>query len=262
MNNYIPPFTITNDILALTSSIMEKVGRLNNYTNIDKKPILRKNNTINSIHSSLAIENNSLTLSQVKDVIDGKTVIGSQREIQEVKNAYDAYEELENINPYKVDELKRIHGIMTFLTIKDAGEFRNGDEGVFDGDNLIFMAPGPKLVPELISNLFTWMNNYKDEINPLIMSSVFHYEFVFIHPFSDGNGRMARLWQNVILSKWREIFKYVTIENQIKKYQNEYYEAINTCNINGDSTIFIEFMLKMINNTLEELVITTNNKDN
>ena len=125
MNNYIPPFTITNDILALTSSIMEKVGRLNNYTNIDKKPILRKNNTINSIHSSLAIENNSLTLNQVKDVIDGKTVIGSQREIQEVKNAYDAYEELENINPYKVDELKRIHGIMTFLTIKDAGEFRN-----------------------------------------------------------------------------------------------------------------------------------------
>ena len=105
-------------------------------------------------------------------------------------------------------------------------------------------------------------DNYKDEINPLIMSSVFHYEFVFIHPFSDGNGRMARLWQNVILSKWREIFKYVTIENQIKKYQNEYYEAINTCNINGDSTIFIEFMLKMINNTLEELVITTNNKDN
>ena len=151
---------------------------------------------------------------------------------------------------------------MTFLTIKDAGEFRNGDEGVFDGDNIIFMAPGPKLVPELIDNLFTWMNNYKDEINPLIMSSVFHYEFVFIHPFSDGNGRMARLWQNVILSKWREIFKYVTIENQIKKYQNEYYEAINTCNINGDSTIFIEFMLKMINNTLEELVITTNNKDN
>ena len=151
---------------------------------------------------------------------------------------------------------------MTFLTIKDAGEFRNGDEGVFDGDNLIFMAPGPKLVPELINNLFTWMNNYKDEINPLIMSSVFHYEFVFIHPFSDGNGRMARLWQNVILSKWREIFKYVTIENQIKKYQNEYYETINTCNINGDSTIFIEFMLKMINNTLEELVITTNNKDN
>lgn len=262
MNNYIPPFTITNDILALTSSIMEKVGRLNNYTNIDKKPILRKNNTINSIHSSLAIENNSLTLNQVKDVIDGKTVIGSQREIQEVKNAYDAYEELENINPYKVDELKRIHGIMTFLTIKDAGEFRNGDEGVFDGDNIIFMAPGPKLVPGLIDNLFTWMNNYKDEINPLIMSSVFHYEFVFIHPFSDGNGRMARLWQNVILSKWREIFKYVTIENQIKKYQNEYYEAINTCNINGDSTIFIEFMLKMINNTLEELVITTNNKDN
>ena len=262
MNNYSPPFTITNDILALTSSIMEKVGRLNNYTNIDKKPILRKNNTINSIHSSLAIENNSLTLNQVKDVIDGKTVIGSQREIQEVKNAYDAYEELENINPYQVDELKRIHGIMTFLTIKDAGEFRNGDEGVFDGDNLIFMAPGPKLVPELINNLFTWMNNYKDEINPLIMSSVFHYEFVFIHPFSDGNGRMARLWQNVILSKWREIFKYVTIENQIKKYQNEYYEAINTCNINGDSTIFIEFMLKMINNTLEELVITTNNKDN
>ena len=262
MNNYIPPFTITNEILDLTSSIMEKVGRLNNYTNIDNKPILRKNNTIHSIHSSLAIENNSLTLSQVKDVIDGKAVIGTQRDIQEVKNAYNAYEELDNINPYSIEDLKRIHGIMTFLTLKDAGDFRSGDEGVFDGETCIFMAPGPNMVPELMNNLFSWLNNCKDELNPLIVSSVFHYKFVFIHPFSDGNGRMARLWQNVILSKWRDIFKYVTIENQIKKYQNEYYEVINSCNISGESTIFIEFMLKMINNTLEELIITNNNMNN
>lgn len=125
---------------------------------------------------------------------------------------------------------------MTFLTLKDAGDFRSGDEGVFGGKTCIFMVPSPNMVPELMNNLFSWLNNCKDELNPLIISSVFHYEFVFIHPFSDGNGRMARLWKNVILSKWRDIFKYVTI--------------------------FIEFMLKMINNALEELIITNNNINN
>lgn len=169
-------------------------------------------------------------------MIDGKAVIGTQRDIQEVKNAYNAYEELDNINPYSIEDLKRIHGIMTFLTLKDARDFGSGDEGVFGGKTCIFMVPSPNMVPELMNNLFSWLNNCKDELNPLIISSVFHYEFVFIHPFSDGNGRMARLWQNVILSKWRDIFKYVTI--------------------------FIEFMLKMINNTLEELIITNNNINN
>lgn len=261
MKDYMPPFTITNEILDYVSSIMEKVGRLNDYTNLDKKPILRRNNRINSVHSSLAIENNSLSLNQVKDVIDGKLVIGSQKEIQEVKNAYNAYEQMNNVNPYSIDDLKEMHSIMTFLTVKDAGNFRKCDEGVFDGDNCIFMAPGPSMISELMDNLFIWMNNYKDEINPLILSSVFHYEFVFIHPFSDGNGRMARLWQNIILSKWRKIFEYVPIETQIKKYQDEYYTAIDTCNKNSNSTIFIEFMLKMIDKTLDELIINTNKEN-
>lgn len=261
MKDYMPPFTITNEILDYVSSIMEKVGRLNDYTNLDKKPILRRNNRINSVHSSLAIENNSLSLNQVKDVIDGKLVIGSQKEIQEVKNAYNAYEQMNNVNPYSIDDLKEMHSIMTFLTLKDAGNFRKCDEGVFDGDNCFFMAPSPSMISELMDNLFIWMNNYKDEINPLILSSVFHYEFVFIHPFSDGNGRMARLWQNIILSKWQKIFEYVPIETQIKKYQDEYYTAIDTCNKNGNSTIFIEFMLKMIDKTLDELIINTNKEN-
>lgn len=263
MDNYVPPFTVTNTMLEYVSSIMEKIGKIDNYTKLEKMPNLRRNNKIKSIHSSLAIEANSLSLDQVKAVIAGKVVLGSKKEIQEVLNAYKAYEMINKVNPYSITDLKKVHGIMTYKTIELAGIFRTGNEGVFDGNgNCIHVCPPPSQVDYLMKQLFNWMKKNKDTIHPLILSSIFHYEFVFIHPFSDGNGRMARLWQNVILSKWREIFKYVTIENQIKKYQNEYYEAINTCNINGDSTIFIEFMLKMINNTLEELVITTNNKDN
>lgn len=256
MSENIPPFNISEKMLNLISNIMEKIGKLDNYNSFNKMPILRKNSRISSIQSSLAIEANSLSVDQVKDVINGKYVIGEQKEIQEVKNAYDAYEEIDNINPYCIEDLKRIHGIMTYLTVKDAGIFRKNPEGVFDGKVCIFMAPSEKMVPELMDNLYEWINSKKEEIHPLILSSVFYYGFLFIHPFSDGNGRMARLWQNVILSKWKEIFKYVPIETQIKKYQEEYYSVIAKCNVNGNSNEFIEFMLKIINETLAELIET------
>ena len=256
MNENKPPFNISSKMVELISNIMEKIGKLDNYNNFNRMPILRKNSRINSIQSSLAIEANSLSISQVKDVINGKYVIGEPKEIQEVKNAYDAYEQIDNINPYCIEELKRIHGIMTYLIQKDAGNFRNNPEGVFDGEVCIFMAPSEKMVPELMDNLFEWLITMKNEIHPLILSSIFHYEFLFIHPFSDGNGRMARLWQNAILSKWKEIFKYVPIESQIKKYQQEYYSVISKCHINGNSNEFIEFMLRMIDETLEELIVT------
>ena len=260
MNKYITPFDITNTMIDYISLIMENVGKLSNYTNLNKMPVLRRNNRIKSIHSSLAIEANSLSLNQVKDVINGKTVLGPQKEIQEVKNAYKAYEEIKNYNPYKIIELKRAHKLLTYLTIEESGEFRNGEEGVFDGEKCIFMAPPAKNVPNLMIDLFNWMNANKESLNPLILSSVFHYEFVFIHPFSDGNGRTARLWQNVILYNYKEIFEYLPIESNIKKYQEEYYEVIDFCNKQGNSNKFIEFMLRMINETLEEVINASNNK--
>ena len=252
MEKYIPPYTITNEMLTKISNIMEKIGKLDNYTTLDKIPYLRKQTKINSIHSSLAIENNKLTVGQVKDVINGKTVIGPMKEIQEVKNAYKAYEMLNDIDPYSINELKKVHGIMTYLTVDESGEFRKGAEGVFDGDKCIFVCPPPEMVNKLMSDLFKWLNDNKVTIHPLILSSIFHYEFVFIHPFSDGNGRMSRLWQNVILNKWKNIFEYLPIESQIHKYQKKYYDAIMTCNTNGNSNVFIEFMLDMIEKTLDE----------
>lgn len=253
--NY-PPYNITDKMLDYVSRIMKKVGKID-YINLNKQPELRKQNRINSIHSSLAIENNPLSLNQVKDVINGKMVIGDKKDIQEVKNAYNAYNELENINPYSIEDIKKIHGIMTFLIQDDSGKFRNHGEGVYDGENLIFMCPPSKLVPSLIEQLFNWLNESKETVNPLILSSVFHYEFVFIHPFSDGNGRMARLWQTALLAKWEKIFEYIPIESLIKKYQNDYYKAIHNCNNKGNSNEFIEFMLKMIDETLDELLETT-----
>jgi Fic family protein len=263
MERYIPPFTITCEMLELISSIMKKIGKLDNYSDLNKMPILRRNNRIKSIHSSLAIEANSLSFNQVKDVIEGKMVIGPKKEIQEVKNAYNAYSKICELNPYNIDDLKKTHGILTYLTVDEAGEFRKGNEGVFDeSGNCIHVCPPPEQVNLLMKNLFDWMKKNKDKIHPLILSSVFHYEFVFIHPFKDGNGRTARLWQNVILSNWEKIFEYVPIESEIKKYQDEYYNVIRECNLIGESTKFVEFMLHMIDEVLNGIVEGVNKQIN
>lgn len=255
MGEYKPPFTITNDILSYVSSISEKIGRINAISNLESKPHLRKNNRIKSIHSSLKIEANSLSLGQVRDVINGKTVLGEQKEIQEVKNAYAAYERFSEINPYSMKDLKEFHSIMTKYVVEESGNFRLGEEGVFNGDQCIFMAPPAKFVPKLMDDLFHWMNEEKNNVHPLILSSVFHYEFVFIHPFSDGNGRMARLWHTAILSKWKPLFEYIPLESQIEKFQDEYYDAIAKCHIDGASTIFIEFMLSQIDKILDDISV-------
>ena len=201
MGEYKPSFTITNKILSYVSSISEKIGRITATSSLEAKPHLRRNNRIKSIHSSLKIEANSLTLGQVRDVINGRTVLGEQKEIQEVKNAYAAYEHLSEIDPYNIQHLKQFHGIMTKYLVEESGKFRIGEEGVFNGEECIFMAPPARFVAQLMDELFTWMKAAQGEVHPLILSSVFHYEFVFIHPFSDGNGRMARLWHTAILSK-------------------------------------------------------------
>lgn len=256
MENY-PPYTITDKMLNYVSDIMKKIGEANYFESLNRYPELRRKSRIRSIHSSLAIENNQLSLFQVEDVINGKMVIGDQKDIQEVKNAYEAYEQIDKVNPYSVEDLKKIHEILTFLVEKDAGKFRNHGEAVYDGNVEIFMAPPHRLVPTLMDNLFNWMNEVKDTINPLILSSVFHYEFVFIHPFSDGNGRTARIWQTAILSHWEKAFTYLPIESMIKKSQNEYYKVIDNCNKAGNATEFIEFMLKMIDDTIDEITKTT-----
>lgn len=258
MEKYIPPYKITDKILDYVSKIMEKIGEINSYINLNRMPELRKQNRINSIHSSLAIENNQLSFFQVEDVINGRMVIGDKTDIQEVKNAYEAYNKISQINPYSIDDLKMVHGIMTFLTVEESGRFRNHGEGVYNGDKCIFVAPSEKLVPKLMENLFTWMAENREVVHPLILSSVFHYEFLFIHPFSDGNGRMARLWQSALLSKWKRIFEYLPIESLIKQYQDDYYTAIANCNGEGESTEFIEFMLKMIYETINKIIVEQN----
>lgn len=252
MENYQPPFTITNEILTLVSSISEKIGRISTIGNLESKPHLRKNSRIQSIHSSLKIEANSLSLGQVRDVINGKTVLGERKEIQEVKNAYAAYECLSEIDPYSIRDLKRFHGIMTKYLVEESGEFRRGEEGVYSGNQCIFMAPPARFVPKLMDDLFNWMAQARSSVHPLILSSVFHYEFVFIHPFSDGNGRMARLWHTAILYQWKPLFEYVPIESQIEKFQEEYYQAIARCHVHGESTFFVEFMLSQIDRVLDE----------
>ena len=255
MDGYKPPFTITNSILSHVASVSEKVGRITVMSNMENKPHLRKNNRIKSIHSSLKIEANSLSLSQVRDVINGKLVFGEAKEIQEVKNAYDAYEKILELDPYSIDDLKKFHGIMTRYIVEESGDFRRGEEGVFNGEQCIFMAPPAQYVPQLMNELFGWMREAQTKVHPLVLSSVFHYEFVFIHPFSDGNGRMARLWHTAILSKWKPIFEYIPIESQVEKFQEDYYDAIARCHVEGESTFFIEFMLSQIDKILDELSV-------
>lgn len=252
---YEPPFTITNRIVSYVASISEKIGRITLLSDMEAKPHLRKNNRIKSIHSSLKIEANSLSLNQVRDVINGKLVLGEQKEIQEVKNAYDAYEKILELDPYSIDDLKKFHGIMTRYIVEESGDFRRGEEGVFNGEQCIFMAPPAQYVPQLMNELFGWMREAQKKVHPLVLSSVFHYEFVFIHPFSDGNGRMARLWHTAILSKWKPIFEYIPIESQVEKFQEDYYDAIARCHVEGESTFFIEFMLSQIDKILDELSV-------
>ena len=169
-----------------------------------------------------------MSLGQVRDVINGKIVLGKQKEIQEVKNAFDAYERIKEIDPYDIEELKKSHGIMTKYVVDISGEFRNSDEGVFDDrGHCIFIAPPPYLVPSLMDDLFNRMQDEKDNTHPLILSCIFHYEFVFIHPFCDGNGRIARLWHTTLLSKWKPIFEYIPLESQIDKILDDISKQVN-----------------------------------
>ena len=248
---YIPPFSITEEMLAYVSAISEKVGRIPVPDTPARRPYLRRSR-IRSLHASLRIEANSLSLGQVEDVLDGKQVMGDREDILEVKNAYAAYEQIGRADPYSLDELKRVHGIMTAGLMDESGAFRNGEEGVFSGGKCVFMAPPARLVASHMEDLFEWVASAKKSLHPLLLSSVFHYELVFIHPFADGNGRMARLWQTMLLARWKPVFAYLPIESKIESFQADYYDAISACNSAGNSDAFIAFMLRQIDAALAE----------
>ena len=240
-----PPFEITNKMLDLCASIMEKLGSLNSVNQLEKVPRLRKVSRIKSIHSSLAFENNTLTLEQVTDVLNGKRVIGIDSDIKAVRNAAKAYELLDEIEPFSVNSLLETHAVMMDGLVPIAGMFRSGGVGVFDSNGkLIHTAPPANMLNKLVYQLFDWVNGA--EVQMLIRSSVFHYEFEFIYPFTDGNGRMGRLWQTALLASWKPIFKWIPIESIIKDNQEQYYQAITQSTVEGKSNSFIEFMLGVI----------------
>ena len=247
-----PPFKITNEILNFVYEIGELVGKISAEKEFEKNFTLRRENRVKTIYSSLAIEQNTLTLEQVTDVINGKRVLAPPKDIKEVQNAYEIYERLDELNENSVKDLLLAHKIMTSELIKESGRFRSKNAGVYQGDKLIHMGTLPEYIPELINNLFLWLKNSKE--HPLIKAAVFHYEFEFIHPFQDGNGRIGRLWHSLILSKWKKIFAWLPVESLVQKYQKEYYITINNSNRDGESTEFILFMLRIINETLIELV--------
>lgn len=260
-DKYIPPYEITDELLELVSEIMENLGKLSGVNELEKLPRLRRVSRIKSIHSSLAIENNTLSIEQVTDVINGKRVLAPQKDIEEVHNAFNAYEKLSEINPYSIDDLLKIHGIMMNGLVKEAGRLRSGQVGVYNQDGkVVHLAPPADFVPQQLGQLFDWVKN--SNANMLIKSSVFHYEFEFIHPFNDGNGRTGRLWQTALLASWKPIFAWIPIESIIKDNQEDYYNAITLSTSQGKSNIFIEFMLDVINKAIKDIITDTRNHYN
>lgn len=258
MDKYIPPYDITEEMLELTSEIMENLGKLSNVNDLEKLPRLRRVNRIKSIQSSLAIENNTLSLEQVTDVIEGKRVLGPQDDIIAVKNAFEVYKILPELDPFSLNDLKKAHGIMMNGLIDGAGALRTKSVGVIsETGKVIHVAPPHNMVSVLMSQLFDWLRTSKTHM--LIRSSVFHYEFEFIHPFVDGNGRMGRFWQTALLASWKPIFEWIPIESIIKDNQDEYYRAIGLSTAEGKSNCFILFMLSVIKKAIEDIVNDSRN---
>ena len=256
---YIPPFTITDAIASLIADIAEQVGLLTATTDNLPTPHLRKENRIKTIQSSLAIENNSMSVEQVTAIIEGKRVLGAPNEIQEVKNAIDAYELLLELNPYKEKDLLKAHKLMMADLVKENGRYRQGGVGVFDGEKCVHLAPPAERVPSLMGDLLNWVKQTKT--HPLVSSCVFHYEFEFIHPFADGNGRMGRMWQTLLLMQWKPVFAWIPVETIVKEHQQEYYAAIAKSDSTASSTSFSTFMLRCLKRAVDEMLVS-NQKSN
>ena len=253
MRNKKPPFEITNQIIDYVAEIAELVGRLTASPLLSANPTLRRANRIRTIHGSLAIEQNTLSLEQVTAVLNGKHVLAPPKDIAEVKNAYEIYERLEELDPYSVDDLLTAHGIMTRGLVEESGIFRTRPVGVVDSEgHVLHFGTLPQYVPDLVMELLDWAKT--SEVHILIRSCVFHYEFELIHPFTDGNGRVGRLWHTLLLSKWNPAFAWLPVESIIHDRQQEYYDAINASNDAGESTVFIEFMLSAIKASLMDAI--------
>ena len=253
MKNKKPPFEITNTIIDSVAEIAELVGRLTSTNQLSSNPTLRRSNRIRTIHGSLAIEQNTLSLEQVTAVLNGKHVLAPPKDIAEVKNAYEIYERLDELDPYSVDDLLTAHGIMTRELVDESGMFRTRPVGVVDQEGrVLHFGTLPQYVPDLVMELLDWVKN--SDVHMLIRSCVFHYEFELIHPFADGNGRVGRLWHTLLLSKWNPAFAWLPVESIIHDRQEEYYAAINASNAAGESTVFIECMLSAIKASLIDAI--------
>lgn len=251
---YEPPFSLNDRIVSAVANIAQKVGRIEGFEQLDRSPQLRKENRIKTIHSSLAIENNSLSIEQVTAVVEGRHVIAPPKDLLEVQNAIKAYEALFSFDPTSMDSLLTAHRVLMGGLVNGAGCFRSGNVGVFDGGELIHAGTPAAYVPEVMRDLFGWLRS--TAVHPLIASCVFHYEFEFIHPFTDGNGRMGRLWQTLILSKWNPIFAWLPVESLVKENQEGYYAALGASDASGDSSEFLVFMLSMIDAALDDVIQT------
>jgi len=241
---YNPPYTITSDILNRVAAISEAVGRLTVVADQAKSLRLRRINRVRTIHGSLAIEGTTLSEAQITAILEGKRVIAPPREVQEVKNALAAYDRFDAWKPAAEKDLLDAHEILMSGLIDEAGVYRSGGVGVMAGEEVIHMAPPAKRVPKLMADLLSWLAS--TNAHPLIASSVFHYEFEFIHPFADGNGRIGRLWQSLILARWNPLFADIPVESLVFEHQPEYYEALRESTRQTDSAPFIDFMLRMI----------------
>ncbi len=248
--SYIPPFSVSAEAINLIAQISAQIERYAIRLEQSDGLRLRKANRIKTIHSSLAIEGNKLTEGQVSDIIDGKNVVAPLRDIQEVKNAIATYDLYDSLDAFSVDDLLKAHGVMMQALTNEAGRFRRGGVGVFGETGCVHIAPPADRVPYLIKDLFGWLRNSTDHL--LIRSCVFHYEFEFIHPFIDGNGRMGRLWQSLILGKLHPLFQFLPVENMVHANQQAYYDAIGESNRIGNSAPFIDFMLREILHTLKQ----------
>ena len=246
-----PNFQITEKMLVLVHHIAELLTKYS----IERRPLLlRKENRIRSIQSSLAIENNSLTLEQVTDVIEGRRVLGPPKDIHEVQNAYETYERVFSMDPYQVEDFLEAHRLLTHGLVKHPGQFRLRDVGVYDtSGRVVHIGARPQFVPSLVEELFSWAKN--SDLLDLVKSCLVHFELEMIHPFEDGNGRMGRLWQSLILSRWNPLFEWLPIESVIHTHQQGYYDALAISNQENDATVFVEFMLEVILETFEEVKV-------
>ena len=244
-----PKFYISEDNKKDIKKIEKELSLINLNNKIEIKSRVR------SIYFSLAIEDNSLPLESVERIIENKLVLGDKKDIQEVKNANELYEHMNEYNWKNEKDFLKAHTLLMKYFEDDDGYYRKHGEGVKKGDEVIYMAPNSLLVPSLMKSLFKFIN--EEQIHPLILSSIFHYYFVAIHPFSDGNGRIARFWVSLILTDWNDKFKYIPIEEEIYLNQEEYYNSIAQCHINGNVNVFISFMLKVIFSSIKKINKTT-----